>query len=203
MRTSMYSYLVAFLAIAAVLAAAGCDGSVDKASFDALKKESAANTKLVKDLNASDVLLDSQLKDMQKKLDDMQKDFDKVSVDVATMATRGGGSPEATKAIEQRLGAIEAGLQKANEDVAALQRSGEAGARPARTGETSAAATPAKPTPVRSQAATTRYMLKQGETIESVAKKYGVSAAAIRSKNNIPSGRSIPAGQSIMIPKPE
>lgn len=209
MRTTMFSHLIVIAAMAAILTTAGCDGSVDKASFQAVQKQSAESAKQLKDVNTSVVLLGSQLKVMQKKLDDMQKNFDQVSADVAAMATRGGGSPEANKALDQRLGAIEARLQKANEDMAALQqRGGEVKARPARPGETSEAssapapAKTAKPAAARTQTATTWHLLKQGETIESVAKQYGVSAAAIRAKNNIPSGRTVPAGNRIMIPKP-
>ncbi len=199
MRTAMHFRLIAALAIAAVFVATGCGGDVTKSDFDAVKKQSADSAKQLKDLNTQAVLLGSQLKDLQKKLDDMQTNVNAVSSDVATLMTKGGVSPEANKALDQRLGAIEAGLQKAHAEVAALrERGGEAK-------EAAGAPAPAKtvkPAPVRTQASVTWHLLKQGETLESVAKHYGVSAAAIRAKNNIPSGRTVPAGNRIMIPQP-
>lgn len=194
MRTSIYSCLLAFAALGAVIITAGCDGSVDKASFDTLKKQSDDNKKIIKDLNAQAVLLDSQVKDMQKKLDTMQKDFDKVSADVANMTTNGGGTGAGNRALEQRINALESRLQRV---------SAPAGERPAATAEPSEApaASDARPAAERSRPATTFYTIKQGETLDSIAARHGISPEQIRSLNNIPAGRNVPPGQRIRIPR--
>ncbi|MCE5229149.1 LysM peptidoglycan-binding domain-containing protein [bacterium] len=204
MRT-IISRLIAIGAMTFVLAAAGCGGGVSEKDFKALQKQSADNTKAIKDLGTTAIQLDSRIEDIRTTVETMQKDLKLVSTDVAGLASKGGGSPEANKALDQRLRSLESGLQKLNEQI---------GSRPARSEDAvepqdAQSAEPATPKPgarVRrstpAQApAFTWHLIKQGETLDSIARNYGTSADAIRKKNNIPAGKSVPAGNRIMIPK--
>ena len=52
-----------------------------------------------------------------------------------------------------------------------------------------------------SQASGATHVVAKGETLSSIAKKYGVTVAALKSANHIQDERKLPAGQTITIPK--
>ncbi len=172
--------------------------------------------KMAEDLD----VLDRRLTAFGSEFQQMRGEFQKVSQDVAATVTGGGGSPDALRALEQRLVSMEAALTQANDGVAALQKRLEGvesrSARVTAAEKTPAAASPA---PARSERATaaapraeapkepapvkrTFHQIKPGETIEVIAESYAVGASQIRAANHIPPGKNVAAGQRIVIPIP-
>lgn len=71
--------------------------------------------------------------------------------------------------------------------------------------DTIEAPAPAKPTPeikpVKPQASYTSYTIRQGDTLTSIAKRYGTTANDIAQYNNLSNKDAIKAGQKLKIPK--
>lgn len=204
MRPTIHSSFV-FLAAMALLALAGCDGSVEKSpAFLKHTKQIEANTKDIQDIKRDAATMYSQVQAVET----MRADFQKVSTDVGELMTRGGGSPEANKALEDRIQALESQLAKVNEELAAL-KSARGSRRAEQAEEAAPAAEPrgeqaSTPKPKRSTppaVTRTTHLIKSGETLDQIARTYGVTADQIRAANHIPAGRNPAPGQRIIIPR--
>ncbi|MRR10359.1 LysM domain-containing protein [bacterium] len=206
MRPTRYAIFLIF-AVLPVLMTAGCGSSVEKSpAFLKHTKQLETNTKDIQDLKRDAATMYSQVQAAET----MRADFQKVSADVGQLMTKGGGSPEANKALEERIQTLESSLQKVNEELAALKAS-----RGGRRAETQAEeAAPAEPAARGEEASTpkqrrtappaatrTTHLIKSGETLDQIARTYGVSADQIRAANHIPAGRNPAPGQRIMIPR--
>ena len=66
--------------------------------------------------------------------------------------------------------------------------------------KTTGKSTTAKATPAKSPTKSTRYLIKQGDSLSSIASRMGCSVAALKSANGI-SGTAIRAGRSLTIPR--
>ncbi|MEN6626195.1 MAG: LysM peptidoglycan-binding domain-containing protein [Candidatus Sumerlaeia bacterium] len=204
MRPTTHSSFV-FLAAVALLALAGCGGSVEKSpAFLKHTKQIEANTKDIQDIKRDAATMYSQVQAVET----MRADFQKVSTDVGELMTRGGGSPEANKALEDRVQALESQLAKVNEELAAI-KSSRGGRRAEQAEEAAPAAEPrgeqaSTPKPKRSTppaVTRTTHLIKSGETLDQIARTYGVTADQIRAANHIPAGRNPAPGQRIIIPR--
>ncbi len=87
-------------------------------------------------------------------------------------------------------------------------RSGEPGAAPTATGNTVLTlVTPTVGTANANNPPTTagqrRYVVQEGDTLSSIAARFGVSEAAIQRANGLADPDAIFAGQELMIPAPE
>jgi len=65
--------------------------------------------------------------------------------------------------------------------------------------KSAAKSTTAKASPAKSQPKSTRYVIKQGDSLSSIASRMGCSVSALKSANGI-SGTAIRAGRSLTIP---
>jgi len=66
--------------------------------------------------------------------------------------------------------------------------------------KTTGKTTTAKASPAKSPTKSTRYVIKQGDSLSSIASRMGCSVAALKSANGI-SGTAIRAGRSLTIPR--
>jgi LysM repeat protein len=66
--------------------------------------------------------------------------------------------------------------------------------------KTTGKSTTAKASPAKSPTKSTRYLIKQGDSLSSIASRMGCSVAALKSANGI-SGTAIRAGRSLTIPR--
>jgi len=66
--------------------------------------------------------------------------------------------------------------------------------------KTTGKSTTAKATPAKSPTKSTRYLIKQGDSLSSIASRMGCSVAALKSANGI-SGTAIRAGRYLTIPR--
>jgi len=66
--------------------------------------------------------------------------------------------------------------------------------------KTTEKSTTAKASPAKSPTKSTRYVIKQGDSLSSIASRMGCSVAALKSANGI-SGTAIRAGRSLTIPR--
>ncbi|MCX8497357.1 MAG: LysM peptidoglycan-binding domain-containing protein [Akkermansiaceae bacterium] len=66
--------------------------------------------------------------------------------------------------------------------------------------KTTGKSTTAKASPAKSPTKSTRYVIKQGDSLSSIASRMGCSVAALKSANGI-SGTAIRAGRSLTIPR--
>lgn len=193
-------YVFAF----SVLLLAGCGSDFEKSTaYLKQSKQLEKNTNDIQTLTRDYATMYSRLAAVET----MRDDFQKVSADVGRMVTSGGGSPEGTKALEERIQALEAKLQSMSEEMAELKKGGSrpAPARPAEDEEISTS--PVKPQPSTTSrrstppaATRTRHLIKTGETLDDIARQYGVTADRIRSANGIPAGKNPAPGQRIIIP---
>ncbi len=67
------------------------------------------------------------------------------------------------------------------------------------TAKTTGKSTTAKASPAKSPTKSTRYVIKQGDSLSSIASRMGCSVSALKSANGI-SGTAIRAGRSLTIP---
>jgi hypothetical protein len=66
--------------------------------------------------------------------------------------------------------------------------------------KTTGKTTTAKASPAKSPTKSTRYLIKQGDSLSSIASRMGCSVAALKSANGI-SGTAIRAGRYLTIPR--
>ena len=59
----------------------------------------------------------------------------------------------------------------------------------------------AKPAPAKNKAPGTTHVVAKGETLGSIASRYGVTVAALKTTNQIPDERKLRTGQTLTIPQ--
>jgi LysM repeat protein len=110
--------------------------------------------------------------------------------------------------IGQRLGKIEKDLLVIKADVEKLKKAGprrpEVVAQPTEKEPLAVTRPPVKPAVPKDTYTTPKgfyYTIQKDDTLESIAKKYGVSTGELLSKNRLPVGVTLYPGQQIFIPK--
>ena len=100
------------------------------------------------------------------------------------------------KTFEGQIAKLQSDLSGARKSVSAASE--ETSSKAETPAKTVKKAEPAHETSAREKG--TNYKVKEGDTLESIAKAHGTTAAAIRSKNPLPEGREPRAGSVIFVP---
>lgn len=183
MRNKLMSGLMAALAAAMLLAGCTAGGDEVKAQKAQLKQAT------------------ERLATVENQIKQLRDDIDIVSIELGNQKQSGGTSPELARRIDEmstKLSSLESGLGDVNSMKAALsetRRQQTTAVASAPSESKPAAATVSKP-----QTQGVYHKVQSGETLTSIAEKYGTTIAAIRKENGLPQNAVIRSGAKLYVP---
>lgn len=150
--------------------------------------------------------LAEEMDKIKASIKDTDADLDTVKQDVTSLKQNPAAAvPSAdVEELKSKIKALEGQIAKLQSDlssprkVSASSVGEEAASKADAAAKTVKKAEPAPETSAREKG--TNYKVKEGDTMESIAKAHGTTAAAIRAKNPIPEGREPKAGSVIFVP---
>jgi LysM repeat protein len=152
--------------------------------------------------------LAEQLDQVKAGMKDTNNDLDTVKQDVVSLKqTPAGGAPSAdVEELKAKVKTLEDEVVKLQSELSVAKKRPSATSEesPKKSSESTASKKSSEPKVSEEPAAVREkgvtYKVKEGDTIESIAKAHGTTAAAIRAKNPIPEGKEPRAGSMIFVP---
>ena len=140
--------------------------------------------------------LAEQVDQIKASIKDTNADMDTVKQDLTNLkqnpAAAGGVSPTEIEELKSKVKNLEDEISRLQSALSMRKKS--EGAVEKKTGEARKTEQPAP------REKGVQYKVKEGDTLESIAKAHGTTAAAIRAKNPIPEGREPRPGSMIFVP---
>ena len=144
--------------------------------------------------------LAEQVDQIKASIKDTNADMDTVKQDLTNLkqnpAAAGGVSPTEIEELKSKVKNLEDEVSRLQSALSMKKKSETAVEGGTKTeGKTSETE---KPAPVKGKGV--QYKVKEGDTLKSIAKAHGTTAAAIRAKNPIPEGKEPRPGSMIFVP---